>query len=498
MGPRKRSPDVLLLGSVLAVFLCFWVPLELSRRYGRVRATHLLGKLRVTRDMAVLRTEDARIAIGYNVCLDAVVNVFELFENAGIEEPDSAADHKSFETLEELAATFLLHFSKAAGGERSVKNPAAFQEIEKALYSTRHRQVLGGNAAIMAHVLSHDHGFQHVLLGGQVGPNVKRLLPDRMDTVGMPTGNVRLGDEDVRVRQDEVHIIMEYEKGQFWGKSSAERANRFIISHDQSNAVLAAMEKLNEHVANAEPGFDVLIASGFHMLDAKSAQFRKLRLQAAKESLQRIPASTRVHLELASIGDEALLQQLVQSLFPEVDSIGLNEQELGDLFVALKLDKKHSKIQIELVKQTLPDVSTVAKVLNAILAEFGPQKGSNRGIARIHFHSFAFHIIAQASSTKNDWPHIAQAVAAGSIMASERACNRTTLADHHISLHMNPSFSTESGTEMQVTLEEPTPHWTSADGFFDFVLAPVLACNKAVQTVGLGDSISSSAIAYQI
>jgi len=45
----------------------------------------------------------------------------------------------------------------------------------------------------MAVVLARDFGFQNILLGGQVGPEVQQLLPDSIDTVGLPTGNIPLG-----------------------------------------------------------------------------------------------------------------------------------------------------------------------------------------------------------------------------------------------------------------------------------------------------------------
>jgi len=47
----------------------------------------VLANLRAIRDVVKPRSEEARIALGYNVCLDAVVDVFELFGAAGVNSP---------------------------------------------------------------------------------------------------------------------------------------------------------------------------------------------------------------------------------------------------------------------------------------------------------------------------------------------------------------------------------------------------------------------------
>jgi ADP-dependent glucokinase len=43
----------------------------------------------------------------------------------------------------------------------------------------------------------------------------------------------------------------------------------------------------------------------------------------------KIPRDTPVHLELASIGDAALMRDIATLVVPHVDSLGINEQELS-------------------------------------------------------------------------------------------------------------------------------------------------------------------------
>ena len=69
------------------------------------------------------------------------------------------------------------------------------------------------------------------MLGGQVGPRLKELIPQEMDYIGRKPEIHAIGNEPVLVRNDELHMIMEYGRGTKWGEHpSPPRANRFIIS----------------------------------------------------------------------------------------------------------------------------------------------------------------------------------------------------------------------------------------------------------------------------
>lgn len=74
---------------------------------------------------------------------------------------------------------------------------------------------------------------------------------------------------------------------------------------------------------------DLIIVSGFHLLDNQNEEFWQQRLQSAAAGFSRLPLDVPVHLELASMSHCPVIIALVEQLFPLVNSIGLNEQELG-------------------------------------------------------------------------------------------------------------------------------------------------------------------------
>lgn len=74
---------------------------------------------------------------------------------------------------------------------------------------------------------------------------------------------------------------------------------------------------------------------GLHLLEGQPAEFRNQRLQAVAAAIRSIPRNIPIHLELASVGHISFLRDIVDAVMTEVDSVGMNEQELGALYVAL-------------------------------------------------------------------------------------------------------------------------------------------------------------------
>jgi ADP-dependent glucokinase len=84
--------------------------------------------------------------------------------------------------------------------------------------------------------------------------------------------------------------------------------------------------------------------------------------------------------------DATYVRQLLDTLLPRVDSLGLNEQELETSYRALG----GRSLTTSQLSSKLPDIDSVVQVLMLIMSEYN----NNGGLTRIHFHSLAFHVIA--------------------------------------------------------------------------------------------------------
>ena len=85
---------------------------------------------------------------------------------------------------------------------------------------------------------------------------------------------------------------------------------------------------------------DLVVISGLHLLESEETEFRMQRVTDLAHYLKLVDSKVPIHLELASMVDKDFLKALVTAIFPLVDSVGLNEQELS--FITVALDGPHS------------------------------------------------------------------------------------------------------------------------------------------------------------
>ena len=365
---------------------------------------------------------------------------------------------------------------------------------------------MGGNAALMAqkiqqtmpdmqvhtHTHTHTHTHKHthtqwrdyflslscqVMLAGPIGGTLRNLLHSQIHTPTFTPDS-----------QDEIHLIMEYPKGQRWGDITSSCANRVIISHDISNARMVSLERFRDNMDTFRP--DLVILSGAHLMQGEDADFRKKRLLDVAHLLDSIPEGTPVHCELATIGDLSYLGDLAEATFPQVDSLGLNEQELVSLAKAAgaAFDFAHMPPK--------PDIPLVSDLLHWLMQTYTALGREGLQLTRVHFHTLTFHIIA----TLHPWLNSRSAVLAGTRVAALQACNSEhfdpTKFELRVPLEFPLSALDEELSEHIVTITPASPVASWQRGAVEYVLTPVLVCKAPLKTVGLGDAISSMGLLH--
>lgn len=88
--------------------------------------------------------------------------------------------------------------------------------------------------------------------------------------------------------------------------------SRFITSYDESNSKATMVEPFFESLIPEET--DLVLLSGLHMLESQPQEFFSDRLEVIKSGLSNIPASLPVHLELASMVNLQLLNQILNKV----------------------------------------------------------------------------------------------------------------------------------------------------------------------------------------
>jgi len=354
----------------------------------------------------------------------------------------------------------------------------AARDVEKAQYD------IGGNAALMALKMLYSNNNSTIMLGGPVGPHLQKMLDK---DIVVP--------ESLRTQSDEYHLILEYAVGEVWGKHKSTCANRFIISHDVANGQMTAMDNFFKSVKTFDS--ELLVVSGLHLLEGQSEEIKKLKVLQLKQHLSEVPTSTPIHLELASMTSLDFMRDIAENIFPVIDSVGLNEQELA--FISAALGGPGSGDELG---QWPPEIGLMADAVEWILQTSGRNpryRTLSSRLTRIHFHCLTYHIIAVLPGS---WENSLAATAAGSWAASRQACDNEALKSTDVELRTPKVFARSvQHWPLRRTLVKrdegnPVVMWTHADVNFHF--SAVLVCKQPKRTVGLGDCISATGLQHSV
>ncbi|RUS71928.1 hypothetical protein EGW08_020303 [Elysia chlorotica] len=413
-----------------------------------------------------------------NSNLDIIVPGVDLLKALNIS-PGRKQNHESIANLEQLQETFSQYLARGSAAERPFMDRTLYGDIIKTAETLEQTEYfVGGNAALIAIKASQLFPSLKVHFVGAVGPKLKPLMPKAIDL-----------DPACLVTQDEVHLIMEYQVKEVWGDATAPVANRFVTSFDETNLHMKMLEPFFKVVQSAD--FDLMVLSGLHMMDALPADLFAKRMDQFVRLLRDAPKSTTSHLELASMANADFVKQIVEKVLPNIDSLGLNEQEL--VFASKSCGGPHADL-FDRENHGQPDIHKISDILLWVMKRFGRSAGSKpeSRLSRIHFHSLTYHIMAVSGET---WSNSASAVAAGAQIAGLQACDTAELRADLLDLKFPATFSLFSGdAERKLDPQKSVISWEKDN--VRFVLSPVLVCKKPMKTVGLGDAISATGLMF--
>lgn len=442
--------------------------------------------------------KDLNVAVGFGSCLDIFVQSKDLIFDE-YKAPKSQVHHENIRTQEELNEVLAYFFVEGAAAERYIDNRTLFGDLVRRAESVQgSRKAIGGNAATMAKRFILE-GLDKVLLGTQ------------QSKVSNEHYNEKLVISGPMVDHDDVHICIEYPAGERWGNYVAPRANRLIIHSDLFNPSLKSVDNFIDRLESAK-NLDLLVIGGLQMMDNIPIPIETRREQMRRLSglLSRLaPDSPKIHMELASFTEEALLDSIKDLIIPHVHSLGMNEQELPTLLKYL------SQGGVNIRSESYPRVATTLDQMRQLYQLL--HKPTRGRLSRIHAHTLAF----QAIMTKVDsgWRNSLTSAVKAALTAHRYTCGSHEIDMAKAKLIMDESYTTsKQGSRRRIPFnpKHPVVCWQediviedpelASNGArpstrvesIEICVAPVLVCTKVIQTGGAGDNVSAAGLIFQL
>jgi len=221
-----------------------------------------------------------------------------------------------------------------SGGEREI-HVAEARRLHSAFEWEEVR--MGGQAGNMANAAA-ALGVRCLAHAYNLSPGQRKLFPKGVEVSGR------------RTKAESRHYVLELvlRNG---------RRDRLIASHDPAHAELRiARDFASRSTGFISAGCGRAVASGFHILNCDDAAGR---LKAAARLMRRWKAANpalRIHFEAGDFARKAVLLDVVKTILPLVDSIGMNEKELCEFAAAFGIRERHGFEAARLLAEEIPEV----------------------------------------------------------------------------------------------------------------------------------------------
>lgn len=196
---------------------------------------------------------------------------------------------------------------------------------------------------------------------------------------------------------------------------------------------------------------------------------------------------------MSSFSDRAQFQTIIDNAVYYADSMGMNEQELPNLYRYL------SGSEMIQVSDSHPRIAVTLDYMRSVFRILSDTDNANgrRRMSRLHVHTLAYQVII---TTRNStWRNSMAAVAKAALTANRHTCGSDTIDLDTAMLLTDESFAlspAEPSRRIWFDPTNPVSCWT--EEHVDICLAPVLVCTQVLQTVGGGDNVSAAGLVLQV
>jgi len=331
-------------------------------------------------------------------------------------------------------------------------------------------EYIGGQAGIMANFLSGIGNaviFYTPFLSEELAEMINEKVLYPVVEGEFVLKNVR---DAANTDRTKTNLIFEY---------SGEETGRVIFSRKLKGFGPYFRKGVSDNFSKIDSDVDRIILSGFHDVEGnKEAKLKKSRAQVKE-------LKTSVHLEFVYRNDE-ISSLISRYIIPEVESIGLDEDELKNLLELLEMD---------IAEEDHLSLGETFQVAKKLVEKFD--------LERIHVHTYRFHLTVAEENYRFSSKRIRDAMLFGELCAIENADkgeipNSDDLKKFDMEkLHLEGLEELEHFQEF-FELDDFVETGTAEVEGYRVAAIPTMIHEEPERLVGMGDIISSGAYVAEL
>ncbi len=336
---------------------------------------------------------------------------------------------------------------------------------------------MGGQVGIMANLIGGVYGIPVITHVPQLSKLQATLFNDGPIYVPrVEDGKLKLLHPREFNNNEEncIHYIYEFPRGFRVFDFEAPRENRFIGSADDYNPNLYIRSEFRERFDEIVPRVQLAIISGLQALTRKNYRepFEIIRGHLEVLNEKKVP----VHLEFAFTPDKTVRKEILK-LLPEIWSVGLNEVELASIMEVMG-------------EKDLAEKLLASDPVNPIAVTEAMLKLAELGVRRIHFHTYGYYLAL--TSYRGDFVRDALLFAALAAAAKAKLGDVSLINDIASAMDV-PINDKAKAVEEALVKEYGMKNGIAEVSGYQLAFIPTKIVEKPKSTVGVGDTISSSA-----
>ncbi|WP_297499062.1 ADP-specific glucokinase [Thermococcus sp.] len=423
-----------------------------------------------------------RVLLAYNTNIDAVKylgrkDLEERVEKAGKDEVFRYIDSLPgrIENVPQLLGSILWSVKRGKAAELFVESCSTRFYMKRWGWDELR---MGGQAGIMANLLGGAYGVPVIVHIPQLSNLQASLFKGGpIYTPKAENGKLRFvhprdfaGDEE-----NCLHYIYEFPRGFRVFEVEAPRENRFIGSADDYNPNVYIRAEFKERFGEIAEGVELAIISGLQALTAENYREPLEVIEGHLETLNELEIP--VHLEFAFTPDETVRKALL-GLLGKFWSVGLNEVELASVMDVMGEKSLAEKL---LARDPVDPIAVTEAMIK--LAE-------RTGVRRIHFHTYGYYL----ALTDYRGEFVRDALLFSALAAAAKAkLGDVRSIDDVIRAMDVPVNEKAKPVEDALVKEYGMKNGIAEVNGYQLAFIPTKIVMKPKSTVGIGDTISSSA-----